>query len=351
MLGGRHPADAVPPPFDPEAGATRVEVPLGRRVMVVSATSCSPRWPPRRRPAVTAELARALDTWDGPGILIIAGNLFDLTGSATSLAEAPSRSLEAHPAAASGPQPVPRRRRAAGHPPDRHPRAGLRHRSAGHGGHGRPGGRAARPGRPPPPHRHRGPGRAGGAGRARLRLGVQRAGDGVRPGGRRQARGHRAHPGRTGLAVAGRPCPTEDAPWLDRARPAERPFGAVPVRGVPHALPPPGPLRLVAAGPLRGGRPAPGGGDPLGARPPRVGVAGPGHPPRPHRRLRGPDRGGADRGAGGAGRPGRRPRAAEPSDVVDPRRWRPGRGAVGGRGQRHRPRRRPPAGRVGATPG
>ena len=45
--------------------------------------------PDRHRPttAVTAELARALDTWDGPGILIIAGNLFDLTGATSPLAE------------------------------------------------------------------------------------------------------------------------------------------------------------------------------------------------------------------------------------------------------------------------
>ena len=244
------------------------------------------------------------------------------------------------PAAASGLHPVPRRRGTAGHPPDRHPRAGLRHRSAGHGGHGRPGGRATRAGRPPPAHRHRGPGRPGGAGRARLRLGVQRPGDGIQPGGRRQARGHRAHPGRTGLAVAGRHV-RRGCAVARRARPAERPLGAVPVRGVPHALPAPGPLRLVVGGPVRGGLPAPGGGDPLGARPSRVGVAGPGHPPRPHRRLRGPDRGGADHRTGGAGRADRRPRAVEPPDVVDPRRWRPGRGAVGGLGQR----------RLAATPG
>jgi lysylphosphatidylglycerol synthetase-like protein (DUF2156 family) len=47
--------------------------------------------------AVSSELARALDTWDGPGILIIAGNLFDLTGG-RSPREAARESLEAHPA-------------------------------------------------------------------------------------------------------------------------------------------------------------------------------------------------------------------------------------------------------------
>ena len=31
--------------------------------------------------ALTSELALTLDAWNGPGILIIAGNLFDLTGN------------------------------------------------------------------------------------------------------------------------------------------------------------------------------------------------------------------------------------------------------------------------------
>ncbi len=82
----------------PEPGGTPVEVPLGRRVMVVSDLLLTPRATPSTS-AVTAELARALDTWDGPGILIIAGNLFDLTGTETPAAEA-RRSIEAHPALA-----------------------------------------------------------------------------------------------------------------------------------------------------------------------------------------------------------------------------------------------------------
>ena len=82
--------------FSPEPGATRVDVRLGRRVMVVSDLLLTPQPTPTTL-AVTGQLARALDTWDGPGILIIAGNLFDLSGCATPLAEA-RRSLEAHPA-------------------------------------------------------------------------------------------------------------------------------------------------------------------------------------------------------------------------------------------------------------
>ncbi|MGD0393464.1 MAG: phosphatidylglycerol lysyltransferase domain-containing protein [Acidimicrobiales bacterium] len=82
--------------FSPEPGVTRVEVPLGRRVMVVSDLLLTPE-PTSTTSAVTTEVARALDTWDGPGILIIAGNLFDLSGSTSPLSQV-QRSLEAHPA-------------------------------------------------------------------------------------------------------------------------------------------------------------------------------------------------------------------------------------------------------------
>ena len=86
------------PTFSPEPGAARVDVPLGRRVMVVSDLLLTPDATPSSL-AVTSQLARALDTWDGPGILIIAGNLFDLSGCASPLEEA-RRSLDAHPALA-----------------------------------------------------------------------------------------------------------------------------------------------------------------------------------------------------------------------------------------------------------
>ncbi|HEY7917422.1 MAG TPA: hypothetical protein VIC86_10645, partial [Acidimicrobiales bacterium] len=84
--------------FSPEPGATRVEVPLGRRVMVVSDLLLTPDATPTSS-AVSAEVARALDTWDGPGILIIAGNLFDFTDTGSPLSQA-QRSLGAHPALA-----------------------------------------------------------------------------------------------------------------------------------------------------------------------------------------------------------------------------------------------------------
>lgn len=81
-----------------ESDVTRVDVPLGRRVVVVSDLLLTPQPTPTTL-AVTAELARALDTWEGPGILIIAGNLFDLAEATSPLAEA-RQSLDAHPSLA-----------------------------------------------------------------------------------------------------------------------------------------------------------------------------------------------------------------------------------------------------------
>ncbi len=84
-----------PATFSPEPGAARIEVPLGRRVMVVSDLLLTPEATPSTL-ATTAELARALDTWDGPGILIIAGNLFDLSTTGSPLPEC-QRTMDAHP--------------------------------------------------------------------------------------------------------------------------------------------------------------------------------------------------------------------------------------------------------------
>jgi len=91
-------APARPPRVQLEPGGTRVDVPLGRRVMVVSDLLLTPDATPSSL-AVTGELAQALDTWDGPGILIIAGNLFDLTGDHDPIATA-GRAIDAHPALA-----------------------------------------------------------------------------------------------------------------------------------------------------------------------------------------------------------------------------------------------------------
>jgi lysylphosphatidylglycerol synthetase-like protein (DUF2156 family) len=88
----------IPGIFTPEAGGTRVDVPLGRRVMVVSDLLLTPLATPSTL-ALTAELAQALDTWDGPGILVIAGNMFDLTGCDDPLGTA-GRAIDSHPALA-----------------------------------------------------------------------------------------------------------------------------------------------------------------------------------------------------------------------------------------------------------
>lgn len=79
----------------PEPGATRVDVGVGRRVMVVSDLLLTGE-PTASSRAITGELARALDTWDGPGILVVAGNLFDLSACGAPMAEA-ERALAAHP--------------------------------------------------------------------------------------------------------------------------------------------------------------------------------------------------------------------------------------------------------------
>ncbi len=63
--------------------------------MVVSDLLLTPEATPSTS-ATTSELARALDTWDGPGILIIAGNLFDLSATGSPLAES-QRAMDAHP--------------------------------------------------------------------------------------------------------------------------------------------------------------------------------------------------------------------------------------------------------------
>jgi len=91
VVPGPSPVDA----FVPDPGGTRVDVPLGRRVMVVSDLLLTPGATPSTL-ALTTELARALDTWDGPGILIIAGNLFDLTGCDDPQHTA-GRAIDAHP--------------------------------------------------------------------------------------------------------------------------------------------------------------------------------------------------------------------------------------------------------------
>ena len=78
-----------------DPGVVTVDVPIGRRVMVVSDLLLTPEATPSSL-SVSGELALVLDSWDGPGILVIAGNLFDLSGSGSPLEEG-RRALGAHP--------------------------------------------------------------------------------------------------------------------------------------------------------------------------------------------------------------------------------------------------------------
>ncbi|HEX4244462.1 MAG TPA: phosphatidylglycerol lysyltransferase domain-containing protein, partial [Acidimicrobiales bacterium] len=74
---------------------TVIEVPIGRRVMVVSDLLLTGEATASTL-VLTGELAQTLDAWDGPGILIIAGNLFDLTGNGPTLDETQA-AMGAHP--------------------------------------------------------------------------------------------------------------------------------------------------------------------------------------------------------------------------------------------------------------
>ena len=95
--------DQIPPtgrrggtaPLGVEPGVRVVDVPIGRRVMVVSDLLLTPEATPSSK-ALTIELARALDAWDGPGILIVAGNLFDLIDTVSPATDA-VRCMAAHP--------------------------------------------------------------------------------------------------------------------------------------------------------------------------------------------------------------------------------------------------------------
>ena len=91
-------AMAVGAPTAPH-GSPTIDVDVGRRVVVVAnlmltdeATTAS-TW-------ATTGLARALDAWEGPGIAVVAGNLFDLE-DATDPGQRAQGALKAHPRLAS----------------------------------------------------------------------------------------------------------------------------------------------------------------------------------------------------------------------------------------------------------
>jgi len=75
--------------------ALTVDVGVGRRVVVVANLGLAPQPSPASTWA-SSGLARVLDTWEGPGVVVVAGNLFDL-GSAPDAAAGATDALRAHP--------------------------------------------------------------------------------------------------------------------------------------------------------------------------------------------------------------------------------------------------------------
>ncbi len=78
----------------PGVRARAVSVSLGRRVVIVANLGLKPEATTATSWA-SAGLARAMDAWQGPGMVVVAGNLFDLAGRPDA-AEAVSGSLSAH---------------------------------------------------------------------------------------------------------------------------------------------------------------------------------------------------------------------------------------------------------------
>jgi lysylphosphatidylglycerol synthetase-like protein (DUF2156 family) len=83
------------PPLEVEPGVRVVDLPIGRRVVVVSDLLLTPE-ATASSTALTVELARSLDAWEGPGILVVAGNLFDLIDTVSPAVDA-ERCMAAHP--------------------------------------------------------------------------------------------------------------------------------------------------------------------------------------------------------------------------------------------------------------
>ncbi|HTZ10497.1 MAG TPA: hypothetical protein VMB72_15595, partial [Acidimicrobiales bacterium] len=75
-----------------------IPVGVGRRTLVAANLGLTPRATPATRWA-SAGLARALDTWEGPGLVAVAGDLLDRSGGGD-VAEVAREALAAHPALA-----------------------------------------------------------------------------------------------------------------------------------------------------------------------------------------------------------------------------------------------------------
>jgi hypothetical protein len=65
---------------DPPHAAVEVHVPLGRRVMVLGDLLLAADATPSSA-ALANDVARTLDAWEGPGLVVVCGNLFAVSGS------------------------------------------------------------------------------------------------------------------------------------------------------------------------------------------------------------------------------------------------------------------------------
>jgi len=76
-------------------GPLSVPIAVGRRVMVLANLGLA-REPTPASVSAASELGRTLDTWEGPGLVVVAGNLFDFS-TAPDTAVAAQAALAAHP--------------------------------------------------------------------------------------------------------------------------------------------------------------------------------------------------------------------------------------------------------------
>ena len=96
MVGGAHEALTHAPGAEHDvADALRIPVGIGRRVVVVANLGLRPTATDTSTWAADG-LARILDRWDGPGLVVVAGNLVD-RGGVTDIGAATDAALDAHP--------------------------------------------------------------------------------------------------------------------------------------------------------------------------------------------------------------------------------------------------------------